>query len=79
MGKAWKFNSLGVEKIENSLKYKSRIKADPDSKTVTPKRAASKSHPKASSLPGILLTNDDGIFAKGLESLVRVFKKKYPL
>jgi 5'-nucleotidase len=30
-------------------------------------------------LPILLLTNDDGIFAKGLESLVRVFKNKYPL
>ena len=29
--------------------------------------------------PSILLTNDDGIFARGLEALVRVFKKKYPL
>jgi 5'-nucleotidase len=29
--------------------------------------------------PGILLTNDDGIFAKGLESLVKVLKDKYPL
>jgi 5'-nucleotidase len=27
----------------------------------------------------ILLTNDDGIFAKGLESLVKVLKKKYSL
>jgi 5'-nucleotidase len=34
---------------------------------------------KASPGPGILLTNDDGIYAKGLESLVRVFKRKYPL
>jgi 5'-nucleotidase len=31
------------------------------------------------SIPGILLTNDDGIYAKGLESLVRVFEGKYPL
>jgi 5'-nucleotidase len=30
-------------------------------------------------LPSILLTNDDGIFARGLESLVRVFEKKAPL
>lgn len=30
-------------------------------------------------LPSILLTNDDGIFARGLEALVLVFKKKYPL
>jgi 5'-nucleotidase len=30
-------------------------------------------------LPGLLLTNDDGIYARGLESLVRVFKGKYPL
>jgi len=29
--------------------------------------------------PSILLTNDDGIFAKGLESLVTVLKKKYPV
>jgi 5'-nucleotidase len=29
--------------------------------------------------PSILLTNDDGIFAKGLESLVTVLKKKHPL
>lgn len=30
-------------------------------------------------LPSILLTNDDGIFAKGLESLVVALKKKHPL
>lgn len=35
--------------------------------------------PSTEGLPGILLTNDDGIFARGLEALVRVFKKKYPL
>jgi 5'/3'-nucleotidase len=29
--------------------------------------------------PALLLTNDDGIFAKGLESLVRVLGTKYPL
>ena len=29
--------------------------------------------------PSILLTNDDGIFAKGLESLVMALKKKHPL
>jgi 5'-nucleotidase len=33
----------------------------------------------ATSPPSILLTNDDGIFAKGLESLVKILKKKYPL
>lgn len=33
--------------------------------------------PEAS--PTILLTNDDGIYARGLESLVRVLKKKYSL
>jgi 5'-nucleotidase len=33
----------------------------------------------AESLPSILLTNDDGIYAKGLESLVKVLKKTYPL
>jgi 5'-nucleotidase len=36
-------------------------------------------HSKYPALPGLLLTNDDGIYAKGLESLVRVFKGKYPL
>lgn len=29
--------------------------------------------------PSILLTNDDGIFAKGLESLVTLLRKKYPV
>jgi 5'-nucleotidase len=45
------------------------------------KRSGEKPAPgtKASLKPGILLTNDDGIYAKGLESLVRVFKGKYPL
>ncbi|MFH0788269.1 MAG: 5'/3'-nucleotidase SurE [Pseudomonadota bacterium] len=31
------------------------------------------------SSPSILLTNDDGIFAKGLEILAKVLKKKYPI
>jgi 5'-nucleotidase len=30
-------------------------------------------------IPPILLTNDDGIFSKGLESLVKVLGKKHPL
>jgi 5'-nucleotidase len=30
-------------------------------------------------LPSILLTNDDGIFAKGLATLVTILKKKHPI
>lgn len=37
-----------------------------------------KTHSKISP-PSILLTNDDGIFAKGLESLVTVLGKKHPI
>jgi len=38
-----------------------------------------KEAPLASGTPSLLLTNDDGIYAKGLESLVHVLKKRYPL
>jgi 5'-nucleotidase len=42
-------------------------------------RKGSEGYSAVSHKPGILLTNDDGIYAGGLQSLVRVFKGKYPL